>query len=122
MLVTRRSTDAEWATFFEEGTGGYTDYILHMAALAERTNCSIFAVAVEIGAIMAQEMHMRSLIGKVRKVFHGQLHNDIAGGHSCSSNLCDFGLDSVKFWDAVDAVSLDSYLLRRANIIIYNNI
>lgn len=63
LLVIRRSTDAEWATFFEEGTGGYTDYILHMAALAERTNCSILSVAVEIGA---QEMHMRTLIGEVR--------------------------------------------------------
>jgi hypothetical protein len=98
------STPTEWSTFFEEGSGGYTDYILHMAALAERTNCSILAVGVENGAVMAQETHMRTLIAKVRKVFSGQLHSDIAGSHTA-----DFGLDSVKFWDAVDAISLDSY-------------
>jgi hypothetical protein len=84
------STDADWAEFFREGSGGYTDYILSMAALAERTNCSILAVGVEVGAIMAQEMHMRTLIAKVRQVFHGQLHNDIAGSHAV-----DFGLGSV---------------------------
>ena len=84
------STDADWAEFFREGSGGYTDYILSMAALAERTNCSILAVGVEVGAIMAQEMHMRTLIAKVRQVFHGQLHNDIAGSHTV-----DFGLSSV---------------------------
>ena len=32
-----------------------------MAALAERTNCEILAVGVEIGRVMAQEMHMREL-------------------------------------------------------------
>jgi hypothetical protein len=99
------STAAEWATFFEEGTGGYTDYILHMAALAERTKCSILAVGVEIGAVMDQEELMRGLIAKVREVFHGQLHSDIAGSHDTP----DFGLSSVKYWDALDAVSLDSY-------------
>eukprot|EP01051_Picozoa_sp_SAG22_P003452 SAG22_NODE_168_length_16723_cov_6.542409_6_plen_472_part_00 len=99
------STAAEWATFFEEGSGGYADYILHMAALAERTNCSILAVGVEIGAVMDQEMLMRGLIAKVRRVFRGQLHSDIAGAH----DTADFGLSRVKYWDALDAVSLDSY-------------
>lgn len=98
------STAAEWDTFFAEGAGGYTDYIVHMARLAERTNCSILAVGVEVGAVMAQETHMRNLIAKVRSIFSGQLHSDIAGARSA-----DFGLNSVKFWDAVDAVSLDSY-------------
>ena len=95
---------AEWDTFFAEGSGGYSDYILHMAALAERTHCAILAIGVEIGAVMDQEPHMRSLIANVRKVFGGQLHSDIAGAHTA-----DFGLDRVKYWDAVDAVSLDSY-------------
>ena len=45
----------------------------------------------------------------MRKVFHGSLHNDIAGVHTCDSDLCDFGFDQVHSWDDVDAASLDSY-------------
>ena len=68
----------QWTDFFE-GRGGYGDYVLHMAALAERTRCEILSVGVELTAAMAQEQHYRTLIARVRQVFTGEIHNDCSG-------------------------------------------
>ena len=93
-------TTSEWDEFFAaDGNANYGDYLLHMAALAERTKCAMLDVGVELNSAIPQEGHFRRLIAKVRKVFTGQLHLGMAG---CDLQLC-------KFWDALDAVTCDAY-------------
>jgi hypothetical protein len=90
-------TSADWAAWF----ASYRAFILHYAALAERTECELFCVGCELGTTAVHAAEWRSIVAAVRGAYSGPL---IYADNQVESNA-----DAVGWWDAVDLIGQDAY-------------
>lgn len=90
-------TDADWAAWF----ASYRPFILHYAALAERTGCELFCVGCELGTTAVHAPEWREIVAAVRAVYAGPL--------VYADNQVETSLDAVSWWDAVDYIGQDAY-------------
>ncbi|MCU0244704.1 MAG: hypothetical protein MUE80_08230 [Acidobacteria bacterium] len=90
-------TDADWAAWF----ASYRPFILHYAAMAERTGCELFCVGCELGTTAVHAAAWREIVAAVRGVYSGPL--------TYADNQVETSLDAVSWWDAVDYIGQDAY-------------
>ena len=90
-------TPADWAAWF----ASYRPFILHYAAMAERTGCELFCVGCELGTTAAHETEWRQIVAAARGVYSGPL--------TYADNLVESNPDAVLWWDAVDLIGEDAY-------------
>jgi Glycoside Hydrolase Family 113 len=86
---------SQWATWFVN----YERLMLEQASIAASLHADAFAVGMELVLASHQEKPFRVLIEKVRGVFSGKLTYCANHGNE----------NSVRFWDAVDEISVDAY-------------
>ena len=60
-------------TAWFNNTGGYGDYIRHMADIAQAKNVELFSMGVELETVQTQEASWRNLVTDVRSRFDGKL-------------------------------------------------
>ena len=90
-------TDADWTAWF----ASYRPFILHYAAMAERTGCELFCVGCELGTTAVHAAAWREIVAAVRSVYSGPL--------TYADNQVEMSLDAVSWWDAVDYIGQDAY-------------
>lgn len=89
-------TDAEWLRWFQD----YEKFILHYARLAEQQQIEALCIGTELSKAALKEAQWRTLIQKIKKVYHGKLtyaanfHNEF---------------EHVKFWDLLDFIGIQAY-------------
>jgi hypothetical protein len=89
-------TDQEW----EQWEAGYTQYIMHMALIADTTHADLFCIGTEFNnAINKRTNYWRKLIVQIKTRYHGKL--------VYSSNWDDW--ESVPFWNDLDYIGLGGY-------------
>ena len=91
-------SEEQWKQWFDS----YTNMILHYAELAETAGTDYIIISSELESTTQREKEWRELIGKVRDVYHGK----ISMAYSEESSL-----QKVKFWDALDAITVHPYYL-----------
>jgi Glycoside Hydrolase Family 113 len=85
----------KWDAWWED----YTNYQVHYAKLAEEKKVPALCLGCEMNSTEAFEDKWRHLIAEVRKVYGGLLTYDVNHG----------GEDNVKWFDAVDFISISAY-------------
>jgi hypothetical protein len=91
-------SEEDWARWWR----GYRLYILHHAFLARWAGADLFSVGCELSKTVKREAEWRDLIAAVRVLYP---HPGIV---TYSGNW--YGdLEGVNFWDALDAIGLDTY-------------
>ena len=89
-------TEAEWKIWERD----YERYILTLAEVAEEVEAEMFCIGTEYKyATRKRDEFWRSLISKVRKVYHGKL--------TYAANWDNF--DRVEFWGELDYIGIDAY-------------
>jgi hypothetical protein len=89
-------SEADWAAWWR----GYRRYILHHALLARWAGADLFCVGVELSKTIGREAEWRDLIASVRAFYPGPV--------TYAANW--YGdLESVRFWDRLDFVGVDTY-------------
>ena len=87
----------DWQRFFVY----YSDWIMHYAILAEMLQTESFSIGVELArTTIGHEQEWRELIGRIRKIYHGKLLYSANWGEE---------FENITFWDALDAISVNSY-------------
>jgi hypothetical protein len=74
-------------------------FILHYAQLAEELHVPVYCLGCEMNSTEEHEEHWRSLIARVRDVYHGLITYDV--NHD--------GEDNVKWFDSCDFISISAY-------------
>jgi hypothetical protein len=74
-------------------------FILHYAKLAEELHVPVYCLGCEMNSTEEYEDHWRSLIARVRDVYHGLITYDV--NHD--------GEDNVKWFDSCDFISISAY-------------
>lgn len=87
--------EPKWSEWFAT----YTEFILHYAEIAEKTNCAMFVIGCELVNADRREAEWRALIRHVRNVYHGLI----------TYNCDKYQEDVLKWWDAVDVISSSGY-------------
>ncbi|WP_342565119.1 1,4-beta-xylanase [Paenibacillus sp. FSL R7-0345] len=87
--------EPKWSDWFRS----YTAFILHYAAIAEKTGCEMFCIGCEMVQTDRREAEWRALIDEVRKVYTGVL----------TYNCDKYQEDNVTWWDALDVISSSGY-------------
>lgn len=87
--------DAYWDTWFEH----YTAFLSHYAEIAEETGCEMFCVGCEMSATEHKEEHWRTLIHKIRSIYHGPIVYNTNHGRE----------DKIKWFDIVDYIGTSAY-------------
>jgi hypothetical protein len=77
----------------------YRKFILHYAALAQRTKADLYAVGSELVTTETMRARWKELIAAVRKLYSGKLVYSANWDHYAP----------VTFWDLVDVVGLTAY-------------
>jgi len=90
-------TAAQWAAWF----ASYRPFILHFAAMAERTDCELFCVGCELGTTAVRASEWRDIVAAVKGVYRGPL--------TYADNQAENDLEAVTWWDAVDFIGQDAY-------------
>ncbi|MCK5798780.1 MAG: hypothetical protein KAI47_16420 [Deltaproteobacteria bacterium] len=86
---------SKWQNWWQN----YRRFILHYAHIAARTNVAIFCVGSELVSTEKMRKRWASLIGAIRKVYHGKLIYSANWDHYAP----------VVFWDLLDYVGLTAY-------------
>ena len=90
-------TAAKWDTFFNN----YTYWILHYAVMAEREQAGALCLGTElVKTTLKHPDRWREVIGKVRRVYGGQLTYAANWGEE---------FEGFTFWEDLDAIGLNSY-------------
>jgi hypothetical protein len=89
-------SEADWAAWWRS----YRRYVLHHAFLARWSGAELFSVGCELSQTVGRAAEWRELIAAVRVLYPGAV--------TYASNW-GADLDQVTFWDALDAVGVDSY-------------
>ncbi len=89
------TTGEAWRAWFR----AYTAFILHYATLALRGGMDGFVVGNELGGTSRREAEWRSLIARVRSIYHGPLT------YGAGMNE----VFDVPFWDALDFIGVSGY-------------
>jgi hypothetical protein len=87
----------------EERNEWFAQYRLfaeHYARLAQKVHADLFAVGVEFSRMTRYEAEWRSLIGRVREIYHGPLIYAANWGEE---------FETLRFWDALDYLGLNQY-------------
>lgn len=84
---------------WEEWFKSYGEYIMHIAAIARQTGCSVLSVGSGLSSGEARENDWRRLISAVREVYGGFITYDAE----------KYREDLVAWWDAVDIISSSGY-------------
>ncbi|MBD3350758.1 MAG: hypothetical protein GF364_04645 [Candidatus Lokiarchaeota archaeon] len=82
----------EW---FEE----YSDFIVHLADVANDSGVEIFSIGCEMGTMQVREDKVREMVAEIRLVYDGLL--------TYAANHDSFWY--VTWWDIMDIISLDSW-------------
>lgn len=90
--------EQQWAEWFDS----FGKTILHYAQMAETAGTDYLIISSELESTTRREKEWRELIAKVREVYHGK----ISMSYSEESSL-----QSVQFWDALDAITVHPYYL-----------
>lgn len=85
----------KWDEWWED----YTNYLVHYAKIAEEKQVPVLCLGCEMNSTEEFEKKWRALIAEVRKVYGGLLTYDVNHG----------GEGNVKWWDAVDFISVSAY-------------
>lgn len=88
----QESEDSYW---FQE----YTQYIMHYAQIANKSDCDMFIIGCELVELEQKETYWRNLICKVRKVYSGFL----------TYNANRLKESNVMWWDALDYISANGF-------------
>ena len=97
-LIGFGSDEAAWAAWFDS----YTRFITHYAALAQELDVEYFVVGTELWGTAHRETEWRSVIEEVRTLYDGPL---------TYAALTYFEPLQITWWDALDAIGIDSYYL-----------
>ncbi len=90
-------TAADWAGWF----ASYRAFILHYAAMAERTGCELFCVGCELGTTAVHAAEWRGIVADVKRSYAGLL--------VYADNQVEYAPEAVTWWDAVDFIGQDVY-------------
>jgi hypothetical protein len=90
-------TPAQWAAWF----ASYRPFILHYAAMAERTDCELFCVGCELGTTAVHAAEWRDIVAAVKGAYGGPL--------TYADNQAEADPEAVSWWDAVDFIGQDAY-------------
>ena len=85
----------QWEEFF----ANYKTFMLHYAAIAAETNCELFTLGGEMVTAEKFGDQWRDLAAKVRNAYPGVI----------TYNANHNSLNAVKWWDAVDVISVSAY-------------
>ena len=96
--IGRKYNEEQWAEWF----ASYGRMILHYAELAESAKTDYLIISSELESTTLREKEWRELIANVRGVYHGK----VSMAYSEDSSL-----QSVQFWDALDAITVHPYYL-----------
>lgn len=89
--------ETDWTKWFQS----YEKFIMHNVAIANEMNVEMFCIGTELTeAALAKPEMWRVLIGKVRKVYKGQL--------TYAANWNE-EYTNIAFWDALDYAGVDAY-------------
>ena len=86
---------ADWGGWFR----AYGEFLLHYARLAEEESIEVLSVGSELCSSEAREDDWRSLIARVRQVYHGRVLYSANWDH----------YRDVGFWDALDYLGVNAY-------------
>ncbi|MBO1254827.1 hypothetical protein J3L16_03880 [Alteromonas sp. 5E99-2] len=90
------NSDQQWKVFSES----YSNYILELAALAEKHDVALFCIGTEFRLVASKKPDFWiDLISKVRKIYSGQI--------TYASNWDNY--DNIEFWPYVDIIGIDAY-------------
>jgi hypothetical protein len=94
--IGRTFSNDDWQAWF----ASYSKMALHYADLAEKNQFDYFTIGSEYQIISMREQEWRTLIGEVRKVYHGPILYSAAIPQEW---------EAIKWWDAVDAIGIHPY-------------
>ncbi len=89
-------SDADWAKWFS----AYEEFILHYAVLAEKHRVDLFCIGTELQQTISHEKEWRSIIKKIRSVYHGPL--------TYAANFHQ-EFERIAFWDELDFIGVQAY-------------
>lgn len=87
--------EPKWSQWWDS----YRAYILHHAALAQRTGCEMLCIGCEMVQADRRADDWRALVAAVREVYDGVV----------TYNCDKYQEDHVTWWDAVDVISSSGY-------------
>ena len=87
--------EPKWSNWF----AAYTDFQLHYAAIAEKTDCEMFLAGCEMVMSERREAEWRKLISDIKSVYSGPV----------SYNTDKYQEDNITWWDCVDVISSSGY-------------
>lgn len=87
--------ESKWSRWFTS----YQNYLLHYAALAQKTGCEMLVIGCELVMTEKKEREWRELISVIRKEYTGLL----------TYNTDKYQEENVSWWDAVDVISSSGY-------------
>ena len=87
--------EPKWSNWF----AAYTDFQLHYAAIAEKTDCEMFLAGCEMVMSERREAEWRKLISDIKSVYSGPV----------SYNTDKYQEDNITWWDCVDIISSSGY-------------
>lgn len=87
--------EPKWKNWF----ASYTEYQLHYAEIADKTNCEMLIIGCEMVQAQRKSDFWRELIKKVRAKYSGLI----------SYNTDKYQEGNVDWWDAVDVISSSGY-------------
>ena len=88
--------EEDWAAWFSS----YGEAIIHYADFAGKAGVDVLCIGNELkGTSRAQPKHWRDLIGRIRKVYSGQL--------IYAANWDEY--ESIAWWDALDLIGINAY-------------
>ncbi len=87
--------EPKWSNWF----ASYTDFQLHYAEIAEKTDCEMFLAGCEMVMSERRETEWRKLIADIRNVYSGPV----------SYNTDKYQEDNITWWDCVDVISSSGY-------------
>jgi hypothetical protein len=97
------ASPSEWDQFMNN----YENWIVHYAILSELSDADLLCIGTEfVQATLKNPARWRSLISRVRQVYHGPLVYAANYGKE---------FEGITFWDALDYLGLDNYYPVRAS-------
>jgi len=87
--------EPKWSDWFKS----YTEYQMHYAEIAQKTNCDLFIVGCEMVQTERRDKEWRNLIEDVRSAYNGPI----------TYNTDKYQEANVKWWDALDVISSSGY-------------
>ena len=87
--------EPKWSNWFTS----HTEFQLHYARIAEKTDCEMFIAGCEMVMAQRRETEWRKLIADIKNVYNGLV----------SYNTDKYQEDNVTWWDCVDVISSSGY-------------